>query len=80
MEKEFECISLENNVEYVVVEKIKKDNFYYLYLFNVNDVKDFCIRKLVEDKLCGLSSNEEFNEALLLVRNKNKDLIEKIGL
>ena len=80
MEREFECITLENNIEYAVVEKIKKDNFYYMYLFNVNDVKDFCIRKLVGNKLCGLSNDEEFNEALLLVKNKNKDLIEKIGL
>ena len=80
MEKEFECITLENNIEYAVVERIKKDDFYYMYLFNINNVKDFCIRKLIGDKLCGLESNEEFDEALLLIKDKNKDLMEKIGL
>ena len=80
MEKELECIILENNKEYAVLEKINKNNSYYMYLFNTEDVKDFCIRKLVENKLCGLDSDEEFDEALLMLREKNIDLIEKLGL
>lgn len=80
MEKELECIILENNKEYAVLEKINKNNTYYMYLFNTEDVKDFCIRKLVENKLCGLDSDEEFDEALLMLREKNIDLITKLGL
>ena len=80
MDKKLECIILENNKEYAILEKIKKEDIYYLYLFNTNDLKDFCIRKLIDKKIYGLDSNEEFDEAMLLLREKNKDLIEKLGL
>ena len=80
MNKNLECIFLENSKEYAVVEKIKKADFYYMYLFNTENIKDFCIRKLVGNKLCGLDSEQEFDEALLMLREKNIDLITKIGL
>lgn len=80
MEKELEYIVLENNIEYAVVEKIKKSDYYYMYLFNSKNVKDFCIRKLKNNKLYGLSNNEEFDEAILMLRKKNIDLINKLGM
>lgn len=80
MEKKLECTILENKKEYAILEKIKKEDQCYMYLFNVNNPKDFCIRKLVGKNICGLDSDEEFDEALLMLREKNKDLIEKLGL
>ena len=80
MEKEIECITLENEQEYGILEKIKDQSNEYIYLFNLNNVKDFCIRKLIKDEICGLDSEEEYIKALGLLRNKNKDLINKLGL
>lgn len=80
MEKELEYIVLENNIEYIVLEKIQSKNCTYIYLSNPNNVKDFCIRKLVKDNLYGLESEEEFENSLILLKEQNKDLIEKLGL
>lgn len=57
---------LEDNINYVVVMEIEN----YLYLTNENDCYDFCIRKVVDDVLCFLDSEDEYNEALELFKNK----------
>ena len=66
--KEIDVITLEDGIEYAVIEKLEKDGNTYLYLTNVNDEKDFCIRKLViqngEETLIGLDDDNEFDKAL----------------
>lgn len=65
-----ETIILEDNLEYIVTDKI--DN--YLYLNNVNDYEDFCVRKeIIEDNeeyIVGLDNEEELEKALKLFEKK----------
>ncbi|NLM63485.1 MAG: hypothetical protein GX190_04145 [Mollicutes bacterium] len=75
MKKEYDVVVLEDGLEYAVIDEITKNGNTYVYLVNVQDEEDFCIRKVVENDtekfLVGLSSNEEFDEALLYFVNKN---------
>lgn len=65
---EIETITLEDNKDYMVAKE--KDN--YLYLVNINDPKDFCIRKeIIEDGkkvIVGLQDFDEFTKALDLFK------------
>ena len=49
----------------------------YVYLANIDDEEDFCIRKVDNSKnselLVGLDSNNEFDKALLLFTKKHQD-------
>ena len=68
-------VILENNVEYVVIEKIKKDDVSYIYLLNPKDEKDFCVRKEIAEEddnyLIGLDDKEEFDLAIKLYLQKH---------
>ena len=65
-----ETVILEDGLEYIVTDKI--DN--YLYLNNINDYKDFCVRKeIIEDNeeyIIGLDNEEELEKALKLFEKK----------
>lgn len=69
------CIKLEDGLEYMVMDEIDEGKNTYVYLSNVEDPEDFCIRKVDnevnEELLVGLDSNEEFDKALMLFTNKN---------
>lgn len=69
-----ESVILENNKEYLILNKIKNGSDKYIYLVNTEDPKDFCIRKSLvnseKEVLIGLKDEEEFRKALLLF-NKN---------
>ena len=71
MKNNIEAVILDDGITYVIVDTI--DN--YVYLANINDEKDFCIRKIVnennEELLQGLENEKEFNNALLKFTNKN---------
>lgn len=73
---EMKCITLEDGLQYMVLDEIDFNNNTYVYLSNVEDPEDFCIRKVENDKneelLVGLDSNEEFDKALLLYTEKNQ--------
>lgn len=73
---EMKCIKLEDGLEYMVLDEIDCEINTYVYLSNVEDPEDFCIRKVENDKneelLVGLDSNEEFDKALLLYSEKNQ--------
>ena len=72
-------IVLEDNIEYDVIEKIKDQDHYYVFLSNVNDIEDIVVRKeIVEEKdgieehtLVGLDNEEELDKALNLFLEKN---------
>ena len=68
-------VVLEDNIEYLVVDKIKEKDFYYVYLINSRDDADLVIRKEVEEKdnrfLIGLNDDDELEKALDLFLEKN---------
>ena len=71
---ELESITLENGHEYVVVKEIKD----YLYLANPENPDDFLIRKSVikedgKEYIVGISSNEEFDDAMQLFVEANEE-------
>ena len=69
---------LEDDEEYVAVEEIPNNEVTYLYLANLKDEKDICVRKEIKDEILPLDSEEEFNKAMLLFSQKNKDLMKDL--
>ncbi len=71
-----ESIVLENGLEYVIVDEIKYLDNNYLYLLNINNDKDFCIRKSIKENgneiVKGLKDVSEYETALKLYIDKNK--------
>ena len=67
-----ETIILEDGIEYIITDKINN----YLYLNNINNPKDFCIRKEImeneEEYIVGLKNEEEYFNALKLFEEKYK--------
>lgn len=74
---EIKCFKLEDNIEYMVLDEINTGSITYVYLANIDDEEDFCIRKVDNSKnselLVGLDSNNEFDKALLLFTKKHQD-------
>ncbi len=73
------CVKLEDGIEYMILDEIDSDVNTYVYLTNIDDEEDFCIRKVDNSRnselLVGLDSNEEFDKALLLFTKKHHDKI-----
>ena len=65
-----ETIVLEDGIKYIITDTINN----YLYLNNINDFEDFCIRKRIiidgESYISGLDNEEEFDKALELFEKK----------
>lgn len=80
MEREYECIVLEDKLEYAIIDRIKHKENEYIFLTNTLNEKDFCIRKLKGEALVGLSDIEEFEFALSLIKEKNNELLKKIDI
>lgn len=70
-------VVLEDNIEYLVVDKIKDGDISYVYLANSNNLEDVCVRKEIHENekcfLVGLDNKEEVNKALNLFTEKNKN-------
>lgn len=68
-------IKLEDGNTYTVVDKIEKLDKSYIYLANIENVQDFCIRKEImendETFIVGLDNNQEYEEAMNLFIKKN---------
>lgn len=68
-------IKLEDGNDYVVVDKIEKLDKSYVYLTNVKDMEDFCVRKEIMENeefyIVGLETEEEYEEAMKLFVEKN---------
>jgi len=77
MEKEYEVVKLEDGKEYFIIDEITENNNTYVYLTNVEDSQSFCIRKVLnegtEQYLVGLSTDEEFDQALLYFAKKHNN-------
>lgn len=81
MNEEIEIVTLENNLDYMVIDEITSGDVVYVYLANIDDEKDVCVRKVThedeEDILNGLATADELDRALLLFAKKHKaDKIE----
>ena len=78
-----ECIILEDNIEYEIVEKIKYQEKEYIFLSNTEDPKDFCIRKVIVENeqkfLVGLDDDKEFDLALMLFAKNHKEEMGKFN-
>lgn len=75
MEEELKIVTLEDELEYAVIDEIEDNDAVYIYLTNLDDEKDFCIRKtdMSRKQLNGLDSDTEFDKAILLFTKKHKD-------
>jgi len=66
---EINTVVLEDNIRYAVIKELEKDGNTYVYLVNMEDPEDFCIRKVkIENEkkyLAGLDSDEEFELVML---------------
>lgn len=70
----YKTVTLEDGLEYFIVDTIKDGNSVYYYLGNIKDTDDFCVRKVNDDNLdmlLGLDSDEEFDRAMFLFTKKN---------
>lgn len=70
-------VTLEDGLDYIIVEDIKEQNYEYLFLVKEDDEKKFLIRKVIvennKELLSPLDNEEEFEYALSLFNNKNKN-------
>ena len=68
MEETVEVITLEDDKEYNVVDKLSLNGFTYLILANVSDDSDICVRKEVEKDgksyIAMLANDEELENVL----------------
>jgi len=75
-------ITLEDGIDYAVIDEIKHNENTYIYLTNINDYEDFCIRKILvennEQFIVGLDDDKEFDLALMLFAKNHKDEIGTI--
>ena len=67
-----EVIVLEDEKEFVVIDKIKTNNKIYLMLTNVDDSNDIAVRieDVEQDMIFGLDSEEELLQVLTLYAKK----------
>lgn len=75
---EINTIILENGMEYSEIDYLIYNNTKYVLLSNTNDVKDSCIRKIVnrdnEKYVSRLEDDNEFDTILNLFIEQNKAL------
>jgi hypothetical protein len=73
--EEIDVVTLEDGIEYAIIQEIKDGENNYVFLTNINDTNDFCIRKTEDTEsgkmLVGLKDQEEFMKALKLFNQKN---------
>ncbi len=79
MEETVEVITLENGLDFMVIDEIVSGAITYVYLANVDDERDTCVRKVTKENgkeiLNGLDSKDELEKALLLFAKKHKNEI-----
>jgi len=73
-EKECNVVTLEDNIEYTEVDRIEYNNNNYVFLSDLENPENFCIRKLInqdnEQYIIGLDTKEEFDNVLNLFTQK----------
>ena len=83
MVEDINVITLEDGIEYAIIDEIKHGDKKYIFLANINDYQDFCIRKVITEKdgefLVGLDDDAEFDLALMLFAKNKKQEIGEIN-
>lgn len=83
MTEAINVITLEDGIEYAIIDEIEHDNKKYVYLTNVNNYEDFCIRKVILENtqqfLVGLDDDKEFDLALTLFAKNHKEEMGKFN-
>lgn len=65
---DIDVIKLENEKEYIIISRKKYNDIEYLYLSGKDDDEDICVRKIVEDSIVPLDSEEELMHAINLFK------------
>jgi len=76
--EETKTVILENKEEYNIVDTLTYNNNEYYLLSNVNNLKDICIRKVVEEDvkyICRLQV-DELKIVFNMFLEKNKEILE----
>ena len=76
--EETRTVILENKEEYNIVDTLSYNNYEYYLLSNVNNLKDICIRKVVEEDvkyICRLGV-DELKIVFNMFIEKNKEILE----
>lgn len=70
-----------NGKKYMEIDKIEINNIFYVFLSNLDDEDDFCIRKLSLENgkiyYNGLDDEKEFNKVFSEFAKKNKNFLEE---
>ncbi len=72
--KEEKVVTLENGKKCIVIHEINIEGIKFVYLVNENDLKDFTIRKEINNELIGLKDEAEFEKALAYLVVHQKDI------
>lgn len=74
--EEVKTVELEDGATYVITAEIEKEGKKYIYLNNILDPQDFCIRKYIieseEEYLVGLDNKQEYDSAIKYFIEKNQ--------
>lgn len=79
MENLVNCIELDDGNTYAIIDEIEVENEYYVYLVNIKNEEDFCIRKKtsIQNQEAFIQINEsEFEKALLSLTKKHQNMLE----
>lgn len=79
MENLVNCIELDDGITYAIIDEIEVENEYYVYLVNIKNEEDFCIRKKtsIQNQEAFIQINEsEFEKALLSLTKKHQNMLE----
>lgn len=75
MDIEAEVVTLNDGLDYVILDEITAHSNVYVYLSNTEDPRNFCVRKKLQNSagslLIGLDDENEFNMAMKLYFDKN---------
>lgn len=71
-EIELDVLTIDDK-EYIVIDEINDNENTYCYLCNDLNDEEFFIKKIKENQLLPIDSEEEFNKALKLFKDKHMD-------
>ena len=82
MEEAINVVTLEDGIEYTVIDEITIEDKKYIYLSSINNDNDFCIRKVVvienEEYIIGLEDDKEFDLALTTFAKNHNEVIDDL--
>ncbi len=77
-EELIEFITQDDGIEYIIVDEIETKRGHYVYLVNVQDETDICVKKLNGEEIYPLENDKEFEYCMYIFAKKNKGKIENL--